>query len=75
MTVRSGVSYYKLSRREVQLFLRMHFNFKMSLGTVFNKQRLVNAALEKRVNDVLAVVKCSHVNMDETSHHRDAQRQ
>ncbi|MHA7841593.1 MAG: IS66 family transposase [Gammaproteobacteria bacterium] len=46
----------------------------MSLGTVFNKQRLVNAALEKPVNDVLAVVKSSHVNMDETSHNREGKR-
>lgn len=68
------VSDYHLSRREVQRFLREYFNFTLSLGTIFNKQRLVNTVLEAPVNDLLPIVKSSPVNMDETSHARDGKR-
>ncbi|KTD19847.1 IS66 family transposase zinc-finger binding domain-containing protein [Legionella londiniensis] len=43
------ISKYKLSRRELQEFLNEQYNFKLSLGFVFNKQKLVNKALEKPV--------------------------
>ncbi|MBI3631264.1 MAG: hypothetical protein HY219_00140 [Candidatus Staskawiczbacteria bacterium] len=35
------VAKYGLSRREQKAFLQEHFQFKISLGTVFNKQKIV----------------------------------
>jgi transposase len=70
------VSKYKLSRRELQEFLKEHCDFNLSLGSVFNKQKLVNKALEKPVNDLLDHIKKSPcVNMDETGHCRDGNSQ
>lgn len=66
------VTTYGLSRREQRLFLEEHFQFHLSLGTIFNKQKLVNAALEAPVADLLPLVKESqNVHSDETGHNRD----
>ena len=45
------VTRYGLSRREQKDFLSEHFHFNISLGTVFNKQKIVNAAMESPVAD------------------------
>jgi transposase len=66
------VSKYKLSRRELQEFLKEQYSFTLSLGSVFNKQKLVNKALEKPISELLNQIKESPcVNMDETGHRRD----
>lgn len=66
------VSKYKLSRRELQEFLKEQYSFTLSLGSVFNKQKLVNKALEKTISELLVHIKeSSCVNMDETGHRRD----
>jgi transposase len=66
------VSKYKLSRRELQEFLKEQYSFTLSLGSVFNKQKLVNKALEKPTSELLEQIKESPcVNMDETGHRRD----
>ena len=41
------VAKYQLSRRSLQEFLQDYFNFHLSLGTVFNKQKLVNRVLSE----------------------------
>jgi transposase len=70
------VSKYRLSRRELKEFLSEQFKFNISLGTVFNKQKLVNTALAPLVSDLLKEVKksCS-INVDETGHNRDGKNQ
>lgn len=68
------VAKYQLSRRGLQEFLAQHLNFKISLGTIFNKQRLVNQVLEAPVNALLPVIKqevCT--NIDETSHRQSGE--
>jgi len=66
------VTRFGLSRREQKLFLEEHFQFRISLGTVFNKQKIVNAAMEAPVAELLPIVKESHsVHLDETGHNRD----
>ena len=68
------VAKYHLSRREVRAFLKEHLQFCISLGTVFNKQKLVNAVLESPVNALLPVVKADPVvHMDETGHRQEGQ--
>ena len=70
------VSKYGLSRRELKEFLDEQFQFKCSLGSVFNKQKIVNEALEAPVAEILGAVKRSPaVNMDETGHNRDGKKQ
>jgi transposase len=70
------VSKYQLSRRELKEFLKEHYNFSISLGTVFNKQKIVNNALESPTAELLAAVKeSSNINADETSHYRDGKKQ
>lgn len=70
------VSKYGLSRREQKAFLAEQFGFRISLGTVFNKQKLVNKALAKPISDLLPMVKTgSHIYADETGHKRDGKRQ
>jgi transposase len=70
------VSKYQLSRRELKEFLREHYSFSISLGTVFNKQKIVNAALETPVSELLSAVKKGpNVNADETGHNRDGKKQ
>ena len=70
------VTKYGLSRREQKCFLSEHFNFNISLGTVFNKQKIVNQALESPVAELLPLVKQStSVHADETGHNRDGQNQ
>jgi transposase len=69
------VSEYQVSRRQLQQFLSEYFDFRLSLGTIFNKQRLVNSILKEPVNGLLSVIKQSHCNMDETSHSRAGERQ
>ena len=69
------VSHYQLSRRQLRELLQDHWGFKLSLGTVFNKQRLVSQALAMPVNDLLPEVKKKPCHMDETSHNRDGERQ
>lgn len=70
------VSKYQLSRRELKEFLKEHYNFNISLGTIFNKQKIVNSALEVPVGELLTAVKASsNVNVDETSHNRDGKKQ
>ena len=71
----SLVAKYKLSRREAQGFLKEHLKFSLSLGTVFNKQRLVNEVLAQPVKELLPLLKAeSVVNMDETGHRQNANR-
>jgi transposase len=66
------VTRFGLSRREQRLFLEEHFQFRISLGTVFNKQKIVNAAMEAPVAELLPIVKeSSSVHSDETGHNRD----
>jgi transposase len=66
------VTRFGLSRREQKLFLEEHFRFRISLGTVFNKQKIVNAAMEAPVAELLPIVKeSSSVHADETGHNRD----
>lgn len=63
------ISKYQLSRRGAQELLQEYFNFKVSLGTIFNKQRLVNEVLKKPVEGILAAIQKSLVvHSDETSH-------
>ena len=70
------VTKYGLSRREQKGFLSEHFNFNISLGTVFNKQKIVNAAMEAPVSELLPIVKESvSVHSDETGHNRDGKNQ
>jgi transposase len=67
---------YGLSRREQRSFLEEYFQFHISLGTVFNKQKIVNAALELPVSELLPIVKESvSVHADETGHNRDGKNQ
>ncbi|MBA3817095.1 MAG: IS66 family transposase [Parachlamydiaceae bacterium] len=69
------VGKYGLSRRDQRHFLEEHFHFHISLGTVFNKQKLVNAAMKAPVLDLLALVKEDvSVNADEAGHNRDGKR-
>jgi transposase len=69
-------SKYGLSRSEQKLFLKEIFNFSISKGTVFNKQKLVTAALQSPVDELLPIVKSSEsVNADETGHNRDGKRE
>jgi transposase len=68
----SLVTQYGLSRREQKLFLEEYFQFRISLGTVFNKQKIVNVALEKPVSELLPIIKESKsMHADETGHNRD----
>ena len=70
------VTKFGLSRREQRSFLEEHFQCRMSLGTVFNKQKIVNTALASPVNELLPIVKSSpSVHADETSHNRDGKIQ
>jgi transposase len=70
------ISHYHLSRREQQTFLQEYFGFSISLGTVFNKQKRVNHALEAPVSELLSIVKESKsVHADETGHHREGKNQ
>jgi transposase len=66
------VARFGLSRREQKLFLEDHFQFRMSLGTIFNKQKIVTAAMETPVKELLPIIKESgSVHSDETGHNRD----
>lgn len=70
------IAKYGLSRREQKLFLEEHFQFRISLGTVFNKQKIVNAAMGQPVSELLSIVKVSNsVHSDETGHNRDGKNQ
>lgn len=70
------VSKYKLSRRELQAFLKEHYSFEISMGCIYKKQKLTNNALAQPVNDLLKQIKESpNVNMDETGHRRDGMSQ
>jgi transposase len=70
------VTKYGISRREQKKFLAEHFSFHISLGTVFNKQKIVNSALELPVSELLTAVKQSaSVHADETGHNRDGKNQ
>jgi len=57
------VSECHLSRRKLQSWLKQCFHFDVSLGTLFNKQRLVNDALEAPVEALLPIVKASNCNI------------
>jgi transposase len=70
------VTSYNLSRRELQDFLKNHFHFDLSLGVVFKKQRIVNEILKAPVEEIKEEVHTSSfVNMDETGHSRDGERE
>ena len=70
------VSKYKLSRRELQTFLKEHYAFQVSTGCIYKKQQLTNKALEQPVANLLNQIKESpNVNMDETGHRRDGMSQ
>ncbi len=70
------IAKYGLSRREVREFLNEQFRFDISLGTVFNKQKIVNTALAPLMPDLLTEVKqSSSINIDETGHNRDGKNQ
>lgn len=63
---------YGLSRLEQKLFLKEMFDFGISKGTIFNKQKIMNAAMQAPVDELLPIVKESvSVNGDETGHNRD----
>lgn len=65
----------KLGQENKELKER-HYDFKISLGTVFNKQKITNSALEVPTAELLIAVKESHnANIDETSHNRDGKKQ
>jgi transposase len=67
---------YGLSRSELKVFLKEIFNFTLSKGSIFNKQKIVNAALAASVEELLPIVKESiSVNADETGHNRDGKRE
>jgi transposase len=71
-----AVSKYQLSRRQLKDFLKEQYHFDLALGTVFNKQKIVNAALEAPVSELLGAIKQSpSVHMDETGHNRDGKRE
>lgn len=68
------VTKYQLSRRALKEFLAEHFNFQISLGTVFNKEKIVNRVLKEPVDALLPIVKQSiSANMDETGHRESGQ--
>lgn len=70
------ISKYRLSRREVKEFLIEQFQFDISLGTVFNKQKIINTALAPLMSNLLTEVKQSpNINIDETGHNRDGKNQ
>jgi transposase len=70
------LSRYKLSRRELQAFLQEHYAFKISMGCIYAKQRIVALALKEPVANLLEQVKASSsVHMDETGHRRDGLNQ
>ena len=70
------ISRYNLSRRELKVFLEEHYSFKISMGCIYAKQRIVTQALERLVQDLLEQVKSSpSVPMDETGHNRDGLNQ
>ncbi len=70
------VSRYRLSRRDVHAFLAEQFAFTLSLGSIFNKQTLVNTALEAPVAELLTTIKQSPcINLDETGHTRDGRKE
>lgn len=70
------VTKYGLSRREQKSFLEEHLQFRISLGTVFNKQKIVNTAMAEPVAELLPIVKESRsVHSDETGHNRDGKNQ
>ena len=70
------VTRFGLSRREQQLFLKEHFQFCISLGSVFNKQKIVNGAMKSPVEELLPIIKESKcVHSDETGHNRDGKNQ
>jgi transposase len=71
------VSTYRLSRRSLQKFLKEHYRFDLSLGSVFNKQRIVNDALKEPVSSIKAAVieQSPWLNVDETGHKRDGKKQ
>lgn len=67
---------YGLSRSEQKLFLKEIFNFSISKGTVFNKQKIVTLAMQVPVDELLPIVKESvSVNADETGHNRDGKNE
>jgi transposase len=63
---------YGLSRSEQKLFLKEIFNFSISKGSIFNKQKVVNAAMQGPVDELLPIIKEAQcVHADETGHNRD----
>lgn len=69
------VSQYQLSRRGVQVLLKEYFHFEISLGTLFNKQRLVTEVLKEPVAALLESIQGSGVvHSDETSHREQGER-
>lgn len=70
------VAKYQLSRRQLKEFLKEQYHFDLSLGTVFNKQKIVTTALRTPVSALLEPIKLSqNVNMDETSHTRNGKKE
>jgi transposase len=70
------IAKYGLSRSELKVFLKDIFDFDLSKGTIFNKQKIVTAALEAPVAELLPIVKESiSINADETGHNRDGGRE
>lgn len=70
------IAKYGLSRSEQKLFLKEIFNFSISKGTIFNKQKIVNMAMQAPVDELLPIVKeSSSVNADETGHNRDGKNE
>jgi len=72
----SLVSRYQLSRRDLKDFLKEHLNFNISLGTVFNKEKIVVKSLEEVTNNLLVSIKDSpFIHIDETGHKRDGKKE
>lgn len=70
------VAGYHLSRRQLQNFLKNHFHFDIGLGTVFNKEKIVNDVLTVPTQEIKEEIhKSPFANMDETSHNRDGKKQ
>jgi len=70
------VSQYQLSRRDLKNFLKEYLNFDLSLGTIFNKEKIVTKALETVVANILINIKKSpFIHSDETGHKRDGKKE
>lgn len=72
----SLVANYQLSRRDLKVFMKEQYGFDMSLGTVFNKEKIVANALETVVSNILERIRgMSVIHMDETGHYCNGKKE